>query len=74
MKEKAKRSRIQQLDYYKKPPHLNCSHCRFFSSFYKVAVDMWEKGIDLTEKQFNIIKKEYSKVREKRYEEVMHSK
>lgn len=51
---------LEQLDHYKNHPN------EFWSSFWKICVDMWQNGVDLSIKQLGIIKREYDKVKEKR--------
>ena len=51
---------LEQYDYYKN------HKTKFWSSFYKICVDMWTELVDLTEKQLNIIEREYNKVKDKR--------
>ncbi len=61
---------LEQADYYfeHKTP--------FWTSFWKVCVDIWSNGVDLTYKQFTIVDQEYNKVKEriKEYKESLIKK
>jgi len=50
----------EQADFYSKP------FVKFWTSFYKVCVDIWSNGVDLSDKQLNIIEREYKKVEKER--------
>jgi len=51
---------LEQDDHYSHYSH------KFYTSFWKTCVSMWQDGIDLTHKQLDIIHREYNKIKELR--------
>lgn len=47
---------LERLDYYSE------HKAKFWSSFWKICVDIWSNGMDLSDKQLNIIYREYKKI------------
>jgi hypothetical protein len=54
---------LEQTDHYEAHP------TKFWSSFWKTCVEMWQNSIDLSNKQLSIIYREYNKVKEERISE-----
>jgi len=51
---------------YEQDVHYEANPTKFWSSFYKICVEMWVNGIDLSDKQLDIIHREYEKVKDER--------
>lgn len=53
---------LEQLDHYEHNKH------KFYTSFWKTCVEMWQDGVDLSDKQLAILEREYRKVEKERKE------
>lgn len=56
---------LEQLDFYSHNYH------KFYSSFWKTCVNIWQNGVDLSEPQIDIITREYNKIKKERIQDYL---